>query len=156
LEPHGPPAQRDPEFVSGTGLATTPGPLIAPEDYLRILANPFLGLAGFVLWVLGLRWVLLLFRRNPDLIGPLAPILVVLFVFALFGLVPALLQYHCLDCGQTGRLGRWRSHQCLPSQLRRAAGRPRWVRGPSPFVQNILWLWGLLMLALIARFGGFR
>ena len=154
MEPLGLPPQRDPDFTSGTALAPLPGPLIVPEDYLRIIANPFLGLAGLVGWWLAVRWIVSLFRKNPDLMGPLAPILAILLLATLCGVVPALFQYHCLDCGQTGRLSRWHSHLCLAAQLRKNSGRTRSFRGPTPFFQNILWLWITLTVGIIARANG--
>jgi hypothetical protein len=156
VEPALPPPSRDPEFVPGPAA---PGELlpspINPHLYLRVIANPFLGFAGLLGW-LGL--LILVFRklgRMPELFGPLAPAVVVAFAVLLW-LMPGLFQYHCLDCGRTGRLSRWREHSCVRSNWRRAAGRPRPLRGPPPFVQVILWLWGLLMLALWADSHGWR
>jgi hypothetical protein len=152
LEPLAPSPQRDPEFDAGPPLApdslATP---IAPESYLRVLANPFLMFVGGVAWLMLGRWVLGLLRRNPDLIGPLSPILVVLLLACLW-LLPGLSQFHCLDCGGTGRLGRWRRHVCPVSVQRRLGGEPRRLRGPTPFAQVLLWLWALLAAGvLVAR-----
>ena len=103
---------------------------IAPELYLRVLANPFLGFAGLVGWLLAARWAVGLLRKSPELIGPLSPILVALFLAAL-ALIPGLFHVHCLDCGATLRMSRWRWHACATSALRRVSGRTRWLRGPS-------------------------
>jgi branched-subunit amino acid ABC-type transport system permease component len=144
LEPFAPSPQRDPEFEAGPPIgADSLAPPIAPETYLRLVANPFLMFVGLVVWLLLGRWVLGLLRRNPDLIGPLAPILVVLLLASLW-LLPGLSQYHCLDCGGTGRLSRWRRHACPRSVGRRIQGESRRLRGPSPFYQVLLWLWALL------------
>jgi hypothetical protein len=157
VEPAGPPPpQRDPEFDAGAaGPAELVPPVISPESYLRILANPFLGFAGFVLWLACLLWAVREMSRNPDLNGPLAPIVFVVFV-AFLWLLPGLFQFHCLDCGRTGRLSRWRQHVCPPSSARRIAGQPRILRGPTPLGQIILWLWGLLLVGLWANAHGWH
>jgi hypothetical protein len=148
VEPALPPPPRDPEFDLGPaapgGLITPP---INPHLYLRIVANPFLGFAGLLGWLYLLVLVFRELRRIPELFGPLAPVVVLAFAMLLW-LVPGLFHYHCLDCGRTGRLSRWREHMCARSNWRRAAGRPRRLRGPPPFVQVVLWLWGLLILGL--------
>jgi hypothetical protein len=138
--PHPP---HDPEFGSFRA-----GPLLRdldgePEAYLRLVANPFLGLVYLVAWLVTLYESLV-----GGFAGPLTPMLVALLIAGL-GLVPGLMQYHCLDCGGTGRLWRWRKHLCHRSLSRREAGRPRRFRGPSPPLQVILWLWMLMALALL-------
>jgi hypothetical protein len=151
VEPAGPPPQLDPEFATtGAPTADLLPATIPPQAYLRILANPFLGFAGFVIWLRVLIWVAREMGRNPDLTGPLAPIIFVVFVACLW-LLPGLFQFHCLDCGRTGRLARWRHHICPISAARRIAGAPRTFRGPPPFVQVILWLWGLVIVGLWAN-----
>ena len=85
-------------------------------------------------------------RKSPELIGPLAPLVTILMLVCLFVLIPGLFRFHCLDCGTTGRLSRWRGHSCLISNLRRQTDRARLIRGPTPFIQNVLWLWFLLVL----------
>jgi hypothetical protein len=129
---------------------------VAPERYLRVLANPFLACAGLVAWLLVVDWLRRLYVRDPQLMGPLAPLLVILALVGLFGLVPRLLHFHCLDCGRTGPLSRWREHSCSLSNLRRQAVRPRRLRGPSPFVQVILWLWALLWVLSALHGAGWR
>lgn len=154
--PHGPSPHRDPEFGL---LAVGPSELvpsdIAPESYLRIAANPFLGLAGLVAWLMVGKWFLTVLKRSPELIGPLAPILVILLIASLW-LLPYLFHYHCLDCGGSGRLSRWTRHACPTSVYRRLAGRPRRWRGPTPFTQIVLWLWLALSLAVLAEAIGLR
>jgi hypothetical protein len=154
VEPAGPPPQRDPEFDAGgadPGHALPDG--INPGDYLRILANPFLGFAGLVAWLGLFLWAVRKLGRNPDLFGPLAPFVFVVFVACLW-ILPGLFHFHCLDCGRTGRLSRWRRHVCPPSVARRIAGQPRAFRGPTPFVQVILWLWLLMLAGLWANARG--
>lgn len=140
-----PPPTRDPDFSPVTDYRSPLPSGIAPERYLRLLANPFLGFAGFVFWLHVVGWVASLMHGNPQLIGPLAPILTILLIGCLIWLLPALFQAHCLDCGTTMRLNRWRSHTCLVSNLRRISGRPRHLRGPTPVIQNLGWLWVLLI-----------
>lgn len=156
MEPALPPPQRDPEFgAAGAGPGELLPDPVNPHLYLRIVANPFLGLAGLVGWLILLRLVLLKLRRIPELFAPLLPAVVVVFL-ALLWITPALFHFHCLDCGRTGRLSRWRLHSCPRSSWRRASGRARRLRGPTPFVQIVLWLWALLTLALIAGSHGWR
>lgn len=146
-----PAAARDPEFASTTSTILEPGDIapsgIEPERYLRLVGNPFLGFAGFIAWLLALRWVFHTMRQNPQLIGPLAPFIVAVFLGCLW-LIPGLFQYHCLDCGRGGRMSRWRVHACPASSIRRIAGTPRRLRGATPPVQVVLWLWLLLTAAI--------
>jgi hypothetical protein len=140
LPPH------DPEFESirAPGLLA---PLDAPENYLRLVANPFLAALGFLVWLGAVIWLTHL-DIDRELIGPMVPIIGVVFLFALWRL-GALFQYHCLDCGATGRLSRWREHLCPASASRRQAGRFRRLRGPSLFAQVILWFWALFALVML-------
>jgi hypothetical protein len=154
LPPSSPPSGRDPDFAP---LADPRAPIASglwPEMYLRLLANPFLALAGFVAWVIVADWFRRLLVRQPELIGPLSPILTVLMLAALFGLVPRLFRVHCLDCGRTIPQSRWREHQCVLSNLRRQSGRPRTIRGPSPFAQVVMWLWGVALGLILLRAAG--
>lgn len=150
MEPFALSPLRDPEFEAGPPVAPDSlAPPISPESYLRVVANPFLLCAGLVVWLMLGRWMLGLLKRNPDLIGPLSPILAVLMLACLW-LLPMLAQFHCLDCGATGRLSRWRRHACPRSVQRRVQGEPRTLRGPTPFYQIILWLWLILALGVVA------
>jgi hypothetical protein len=145
-----PPANRDPEFASGLPNSVEAGAeLIDPSDYLRLVANPVLGLLGIVAWFASLRWVVAVLRKSPELIGPLTPILAALFLASL-ALVGGLFQYHCLDCGGTGRLGRWPEHRCPVSSQRRREGQTRWLKGPTPPLQILLWLIALALAAWLA------
>ncbi len=149
--------QRDPEFDAASGLSSFGDQrtgLVSPTAYLRVVANPFLGLAGLIGWLMTVRGLVRMLRANPDLIGPLAPILAVLLLALLFWLPGMLFQFHCLDCGVTGRLGRWRSHICPLSQMRRWQGKARRFAGPPPFVQNILWIWLVLTGLILTRLVG--
>ena len=133
----------DPEFGS-----QRPGLLAGsiddePEAYLRLLANPFLGFTYLVAWLVILYQSIL-----GGFAGPLTPTLVAILIPGL-GLVPGLMEYHCLDCGRSGRLLRWRKHVCHRSMARRDAGQRRPFRGPTPWVQVLLWVW-VVMAGVIA------
>jgi len=114
-----------------------------PEVYLRLVANPFLAVLGGVAWYAAMRGVLAV--RRFDLFVPTLAALV---------LIPLLLEYHCLDCGATGRLYRASRHGCDRVVRRRQAGRPRRFRGPTVASQTVLWLaafavaWVALRVAL--------
>lgn len=114
-----------------------------PEYYLRIMANPFLAVAAMILDGLAAAAV---FRRQETGAIVLGSACVAIGLF----LSPGLLQYHCLDCGETGRLRRWRLHVCPKSTARYLSGRRRRLRGPSPGFQILLWLalFGYLLLVL--------
>ena len=133
LDPSAP--SNDPEFGSNR-----PGLLAGslddePESYLRLIANPFLACSYIVLWLIMLHEAVV-----GGFAGPLSPILVVILIAGL-GLVPMLVQYHCLDCGGSGRMTRWRKHICYVSVARRDVGRRRRFRGPTPPIQVLLWFW---------------
>lgn len=133
----------DPEFGS-----YRPGLLLGdlgdePELYLRLVANPFLALLYLVGWLVALYKTVF-----GGFAGPLWPMLLVI-LFAGLALFPYFLEYHCLDCGRTGRLARWRRHLCERSLARLESGRRRRLRGPNPWVQLTLWFWALLALAVV-------
>lgn len=138
-----PQAPVDPEFVWHRPGLLSGGLDGEPEAYLRLLANPFLGLLYLVGWL-----VFLYESVVGGFAGALTPMLIVVLIAGL-GLVPYLMEYHCLDCGETGRLIRWRRHLCHRSLARREAGQRRLLRGPTPPVQVALWLWVLLAMAVV-------
>ena len=146
-----PPASRDPDFgsspLTAQQIADT---VIDPGAYLRVLANPFLGLMGFVIWLMIGGWLLEAFLRNRELTAPLIPLVTVVYGASLV-LVPRLFHYHCLDCGGTGRLKEWRRHVCPTSAARRLLGESRRFRGPPPGAQVILWLWWLMAAGILAH-----
>lgn len=135
--------QNDPEFRSvRSGLLV--GDLGGePEAYLRVVANPFLGFAYLDGWLIVLYEAIFV-----GFAGALTPMLIVMLIAGL-GLVPHLMQYHCLDCGRTERLSRWRRHHCPRPLERRETGRPRRLRGPSPPIQVVLWIWLLMIGAMM-------
>ena len=99
-----------------------------PQSFQRLIANPFLAIVGLIAWSALLREAIPA-RRIEFYLG---------FVFVL-PLLPYLLQYHCLDCGRTGRLRRWREHECERVKARRISKKPRRFRGPTPNTQTVLW-----------------
>jgi hypothetical protein len=117
--------------------AYRPPPL--PQEFQRLVANPFLALFWLVIVFAILQQALEL--KSLPLLG-----------VVLLGLVPAwyLLHYHCLDCGATGRLFRWKEHACPSVVARQLAGRVRRFRGPNPYLQTILWGYVLGALAILA------
>jgi hypothetical protein len=140
--PTPPPAGRDPEFdpVLNTSALELDH---SPESYQRLVANPFLGFFAIVAWM---AVVLILFQ---GIFGPFTPMAAILMLAAL-ALLPPLFQYHCLDCGATGRLTEWRRHMCPSVAERRLEGRTRRIRGPAPPIQVLLWLWVLMALIVAA------
>jgi hypothetical protein len=109
-----------------------------PEEYQRLVANPFLALLGLIVWFWAIVRAYQL--RNPIVLAVTAASLAVVFFLP---------QYHCRDCGTTGRLYRWREHACGPVLARRLSDRPRRYRGPNPSIQMTLWLYLLLAVALL-------
>lgn len=139
MEPAQAPVERDPEFrpqVHARRVAED----MAPGVYQRLLANPFLGLLGLMAWVGMLRHLIV-----RGLAGPADLVLGLVVLLSGLGL-PRLFHYHCLDCGKTGPLLRWKQHLCPRVAERHFAGRPRRFRGPPPTVQIIVWLYVLLMI----------
>lgn len=140
LDPSAP--SNDPEFGSNRSSLLAGSLDDEPEAYLRLIANPFLAFTYFVTWLIALHQSVL-----GQFSGPLSPMLVAILIAGL-SLFPVLLQYHCLDCGGSGRLLRWRKHACYLSIARRDAGRRRRFRGPTPPIQVLLWFWVVIAAAV--------
>ena len=68
--------------------------------------------------------------------------------------LPRLFHYHCLDCGRTGRLTRWKRHVCPEVARRIVEGRPRRLRGPGPLAQTLLWGYVLAVILVLASASG--
>ncbi len=104
--------------------------------FQRLVVNPFLAVTVFViiiaLWREGVT------RRSPALFQ-LGVGLVLVDVF--------LVQYHCLDCGATGWLLRYRRHAC-PTVLSRWQ-RAEWRRFRGPGVKLQLAAWLILVAAAL-------
>jgi hypothetical protein len=139
VEPSHLPPTHDPDLdppERRPAAANRPPPV--PQEYQRLVANPFLALCWLAFLVAWLRQAL----RLKSL--PMA-------ACVLLGLAAAgyLLQYHCLDCGATGRLFQWKAHACPSVLARRQTGRVRRFRGPNPVLQTILWTYVLAGLAIV-------
>jgi hypothetical protein len=128
----------DPEFDSHRPWRTPPRRILFPEEYQRLVANPFLALVGLMVGVAGLRQAVAA-RALP---------LLVMGLIVVAGSV-ALLHYHCLDCGRTGWIFRWRRHACDRVVERQRAGTVRRFRGPNPTLQLVVWAYILLGLAFL-------
>ncbi len=109
------------------------------RSYQRLVVNPFLALLALIGWVALMRFG---YRERILLAFLLAQVLPVVALFVV--------QYHCLDCGATGRLSRWKDHACESVLARQLAGRPRRFRGPNPRSQMLFWIYGLMALAWYA------
>ena len=133
----------DPEFTpQGPG---EPGDLPRPDAeavrfYQRFVANPFLSVVVFTLGYSLSKWMIRHDWPQTLTIGSILATVLGPFFF---------LQYHCVDCGGSGRF-RWREHACRPV-------RERWARGdlgatgwPSPSRQLAAWLLVALVLGLFA------
>ncbi len=108
------------------------------EWHQRLVANPFLAVFGVLAWFLCVRYTVQL--RAIRLFFPVA---------ASFLLVILLFEYHCLDCGRTGRLIRSGRHACEQVEFRRTLGRSRTPLWPSAFFQTVTWLVGIVMAAYL-------
>jgi hypothetical protein len=142
VEPLAPPSPTydpdlDPPRFHPPGTSGGRPPLI-PQEYQRLVANPFLAMLGLIVWFAAFRQALA--ARNLLLVG-----------LALSGLavVVYLLQYHCLDCGTTGPLLRWKSHACSRVLARQETGHVRRRRGPNPVFQTILWAYLIAAAAVL-------
>jgi hypothetical protein len=113
-------------------------PPLLPQEYQRLVANPFLAMFGLIVWFYGVRQAFMIESGYLFLVA----------ILSLLGVV-CLLQYHCLDCGATGLLFRWKSHACPRVRARQQNGEVRHLRGPNPVFQTVLWIYGLLALALL-------
>jgi len=148
VEPRPHPPTHDPDLDPPRPTARANGrPPLYFEEFQRLVANPFLA----VFWLIVLFGVL----REALAIKSLA-----LVGVAACGLLALghLLQYHCRDCGETGRLFRWKSHACPSVLARQQTGRARRFRGPNPYTQLVLWIYvlvcsGILLVVVLRRVG---
>jgi hypothetical protein len=138
VDPLPPPPTYDPDLDPPRGVRVPYRPPPIPQEFQRLVANPFLAVFWLVVLFGFLRLALDL--RSLPMVG-----------IVLLGLLVAgyLLQYHCLDCGGTGRLFQWRDHACPSVVARQRAGRVRRFRGPNPLLQTILWGYVLGVLAIL-------
>ncbi|WP_152053522.1 hypothetical protein [Tautonia marina] len=143
-----PPPTLDPDFRPQLSERSLPI-VVHPGAYRRILANPFLGFLGIGFWLAAIRLVVL---SRSDPLG-LFLAFVVLPALAVI-VLPRLFRYHCLDCGRSGRLGRWTQHVCPAVAARIVEKRPRRFRGPRPLVQTCFWAVLLVVVLLLANAAG--
>ena len=135
LAPHDPELDPPPQRPARPLPAHT---VLVPQEYQRLVANPFLALALLVAWFAAMR--VAIGARN---------IVAALVCGASFIVVVRMLHYHCRDCGRTGWLFRWRAHACEAVVARQLSGRIRRWRGPTPPIQAVLWMY-LIALILFA------
>ena len=147
MSPSPPPLRADPEFRPAFSERAMPR-TTDPGAYRRVLANPFLGIIGVGAWLWALRFLV---TGGNAFTGRATLLSIGLPVAAWF--LPRLFQYHCLDCGRTGPLRRWKRHVCPDVARRIIEHRPRRRRGPSPMVQLLLWLFVLVAILLQVRLG---
>jgi hypothetical protein len=128
--------------IDSQPLRAGPEPTEPVADYQRLVANPLLGVLS---WIAAFYLLRESVRRHN----------LVMFVwataFALIGV--SVMQFHCLDCGQTGWLIRSRAHACPAVVARRQLGWARQTRGPGLKIQLVMWfivLTAALVLGLVA------
>ena len=102
-----------------------------PLDYQRLVVNPFLAVVALIALGQIVGW--------PAVGG---------LVF-----LPHLVQYHCLDCDQTGRYAHRSGHACPRVLDRWREVRRPWF--PSSWFQLVVWCWllgavAVLLLILLA------
>jgi hypothetical protein len=117
-------------------------PLHAIEEDQRLVANPFLAVLS---WVAAVGLVRESVKQQNLALLMMA---VILFFIAFF-----FLQFHCLDCGETGWLLRSWAHACPPVIARRRSQAVRRFRGPGLKLQLVAWfifLTAALVLGAVA------
>jgi hypothetical protein len=114
-------------------------------EYQRIVVNPFLGILAWVGMVAlasaGVR------RRNLTLFLLGMGLLFIGFLVQ---------QFHCLDCGATGWLYRFRRHACPSVVARYEHGEVPRFRLPNIATQVTIWIYflaGVLFVALLVLLG---
>jgi hypothetical protein len=140
------PPERDLEFRPSPNLLYGGG-VGRVEDYMRLVANPFLGIFGIVVWCA----VMYLFLRIDSFVA-----IPLLALWSIGGVrfLPALFHYHCRDCGSSGPLFHWRQHTCPAILDRIRVGRPRRLRGPTPVTQVVLWFYILVGFVIFITSAG--
>jgi hypothetical protein len=109
-----------------------------PLEHQRLVVNPFLAVFGLVV----LRYFTLWLFWESVAIATLVTL-------CLMGLLPTLIQYHCLDCGKTGRYSRRGQHACPAVLNRWREGRPSRFPLPSSGTQLVVWVWLIGSVALL-------
>ena len=106
-----------------------------PRHSQRVIVNPFLAVLDLL--VLGAMFV------GRHWFG----IFSVTFGVALIVLLPHLIQFHCLDCGRTGRYTAHKAHACPVVVKRWNDGLT--TRFPSARAQLIVWGWVLASVGFL-------
>jgi hypothetical protein len=112
---------------------------VDPRDHQKLVVNPFLAVLTLIVIVHAGNW-LLNSSYAPLLMMMVAPIV----------LLPQLIQYHCLDCGTTGRYPRRNRHAC-PTIVSRWENHQS-TDFPSPRGQLIAWGWLIGSVAFVVLF----
>jgi len=128
----------DPDFEASPGAPPVRLRDFDPLEYQRLVVNPFLAVFGLVVVVRVGAW--LAETRYPAL----AMLAVVPLAF-----LPLLIQYHCLDCGQTGSYVHRDRHACPAVGARWNHGSRSRARFPSGWAQLVVWGWILGSLGLL-------
>jgi hypothetical protein len=113
--------------------------------FQRLVVNPLLA----VLCWLMVFFVLKITVQNRHLVGFLVGVGLLFLPFLL-------VQYHCMDCGKTGWVLRYRRHACPPVIARWQTQQAPQTRGPNVKFQLVLWsvfFVSAFVLAAIAYLG---
>jgi hypothetical protein len=140
-----PPTGHDPELVAPRSARRRRAAGVSRE-YQRLVANPFLALVVF-LFAFEAFLSLVTIEGMPALIPASVALASVAFPLLV-------LHYHCLDCGKTGWLFRWKRHGCDTVLARQDSGVRRRLPMPSPTAQTVVWAYvflGAVLIAVIIR-----
>jgi hypothetical protein len=145
VDAHRRPGPADPEFDPAPAAPVRLRDF-DPTEHHRLVVNPFLAVLALMVWCRAAGWLLWH--------GPFPPLAVA--SVALLALVPRAIQYHCLDCGQTGSYSRRDRHAC-PAVFARWNERKRaWFPIPSASLQLTLWAYAIGSVALLLALSGDR
>ena len=128
----------DPEFDPPTPGPSRSRDAFDPAEHQRVVVNPFLAVLGLI----GLGWLARVLLHSP---WPGTAGLLLLSIV----LIPRLIQFHCLDCGRTGRYTRRATHACPRVVERWRGGRRARAPFPSGWAQLVAWGWMLGSVALL-------
>jgi hypothetical protein len=98
------------------------------EPYQRLVANPFLAVLAWI-FIAALVDAAVRSQNLPLFLTAIGLLFVAFF----------LLQFHCLDCGATGWVLRYRKHACPPVVARWQSRTVRRFHGPSMKSQLVGW-----------------
>ena len=98
------------------------------EAHQRLIVNPFLAVFGLLIWMLLFRFSVK-FQRLDVFFGVVCGGILLVF----------LPEYHCLDCGQTGRLLNSKTHVCERVEIRSLDDGLSSTIWPSTHFQVVVW-----------------